>query len=350
MSRIALAICCMAREFRYFTGVCSLSERAVAAELPLWRSLTGAGFRLEFRPLRVSGPVAKESKRLPRRFRDVHRPPEIQIVARSQSRADIAAQLLYAANALIDGCVPSHAMGWDPFRAKPAAGDAADLEGDARGLQVLRVQTPSAVDMAGLAVRLSRQKRLTEAGFFFLASVYLVSVEPMILRSDRAEAALHHLQVPMHRVWEAMSLFAGFQAIEALRLTVIGAGSSRPSVRHGRWDSEIRADLEGRLVKVGISPADRFIWHARGRPSLIHRHLDRRTSDARRAAWSQGSVQDREMPYIDAINRAQWLRSNVAAHQAGHLGKLRLIDVLNVQHLARVLVMSAARFPWWSAR
>ena len=62
-------------------------------------------------------------------------------------------------------------------------------------------------------------------------------------------------------------------------------------------------------------------------------------------------MRDKKVLYIDAINRAQWLRSNVAAHRAQRwLSRLHPMDVLNVQYLARALVMSAARFPWWSQR
>ena len=285
----------------------------------------------------------------PRRFRKHFRPPEINILARTQDQADVAALLLYAAHALIENCAPTRFTGWDPYTAQAVH---RRLSGDGElGQPPFRVQFGAAVDVAGLAVRIARRRSLTDAAFYFLASVYTVSLDPMNLHPKYGDESIARFHNPMHRVWEAQSLFAAFQAIEALDLTVKGARSDKPSIMNGVWEPDIRSDLENRLQRIGVSPADSMSWLRRGSPTAIQRQLETRTSTSSPAAWSSGRVRDETVLYVDAINRAQWLRSNVAAHRSGRrLRGLHTIDALNVQYVARMLIMHAAAFPWWAKR
>ncbi len=307
-------------------------------------------FQLEFRPLiRPIENHPTHAAPLPRRFRVAVQPPEIQILARTQEQADVAALLLYASHSLIDGCLPTNFTGWDPYVAEPVQTKARSSEKTQQ--TGMRMQFGSAVDVAGLAVRLARRRPLTDAAFYFLASVYSVSSHPMDLHPRYGDESITKTLNPMHRVWEAQALFAAYQAIEALQLTVIGASSSRPSIRDKTWDPEIRKNLESRLTKIGIAENKKFLWLRRGSPTSLHRQLSLRTSTSNCTSWSQGRIRDENIPYVDAINRAQWLRSNTSAHKSSHrLHKLHPIDALNVQHLARMLIMNSARFPWWQER
>jgi hypothetical protein len=132
---------------------------------------------------------------------------------------------------------------------------------------------------------------------------------------------------------------------------VRGATAQRPSVAENKWDPEIRADLERRLAEIRVNPGATFSWTVRGMAAGLHPKLKERTTSSQPTRWSQGEVRDEAIPYVDAINRAQWLRSNVSAHGSRrHLMKLGTLDAINVQHLARVLLMNAVKFPWWHTR
>jgi len=149
----------------------------------------------------------------------------------------------------------------------------------------------------------------------------------------------------MHRVWEAQSLFAAFQVLETLDLTVKGASAHRPSVVQNKWDSQLRADLEQRLLDIGIAPDETFSWAVRGPANGLEKKLNERTTASLPASWAAHNIRDQSIPYVDAINRAQWLRSNVSAHRSrGYLPKLNAVDTVNVQHLARSLLMNAVSF------
>lgn len=338
--------------YRFTTGICATSALEVEHDLQYWRSLRAPSFTLRFEPLHLrNGDFARYIRSLPKRFRLAFRPPEINIFARSQEQADVAALLLYASHAIIDCCVHPLA-GWDPYVAERiAARPKPPSKGTKQQGLCSRIQFAGAVDVAGLAVKLARRKFLTDSAFYFLASVYSVSSHPMDLHPRYGNETIPRQHNPMHRVWEAQGLFAAYQAIDTLGLAVKGASSKNPSVRNGEWDPAIRADLEARLSAIGVTPAQTIVWHRRGSSTGIQRQLQRRTTAATNAHWNWGAIRDQEIPIVDAINHAHWLRSNVSAHRSQkRLSQLHPIDVINVQHLARLLIMNAAAFPWWSQR
>ncbi len=58
--------------------------------------------------------------------------------------------------------------------------------------------------------------------------------------------------------------------------------------------------------------------------------------------------QDSEIPIIDAIAYAEWLRSWVASHAVNELtGGLSPYDVVNVQHVARRLLLKTIGYWRW---
>jgi hypothetical protein len=60
---------------------------------------------------------------------------------------------------------------------------------------------------------------------------------------------------------------------------------------------------------------------------------------------------DSEIPVIDAIAYAEWLRSGVASHAVNDLTPvLSPYDVINVQHVARRLLLETLGFWRWSEK
>lgn len=126
------------------------------------------------------------------------------------------------------------------------------------------------------------------------------------------------------------------------------ASANRPSLLpNGSWNPEVRKDLEARLGKIGIGPEDTLYWHARGKPRRLEKKALRRITSSKPARWSSGEVRDANILFVDAINIANYLRSNVTAH-VGDMSGLTAIDVANMQQLARLLLLHAVRFHFWN--
>jgi len=339
----------------YRTGICALSEQEVTADRRWWPSLQGAGFTFEFRPHVPTAERKEAAKTIRPRFRKSFRPPEVHILASDHEAAASAALLLYASHALIEAGVPAKVIGWGPYRAIPTARaelrEFLEMSRFDPPTQSIYLQSAGIVDVAGLAARLSRRRKWTQAAYFHLASVYLINIDSIDLHPGERDASFFHTPHLMHRVWEAQSLFAAFQVVELLDLAVKGARADRPSVVAKKWDPGIRKDLEERLGTIGIEPTQTMSWAVRGRRKGLRPKLQDRTSESRPSRWASGDIKDETIPFVDAINRAHWLRSNVSAHRTSNvLSKLSLLDALNVQHLARRLLMNAVSFPWWENR
>ncbi len=199
----------------YRTGICATGTHELQRDLRHWPSLKGAGFAFEFRPHALDDEQKEAAKTLPRRLRSSMRPPEVHILARSAQKADAAALLLYAAHSLIDSSIPAGALvGWDPYRAIPVHRQEYLAWERASGYNFrrhsLRIQTGGVGDIVGFAARLSRRSAWTLAAFYYLASVYLVSVDSMDLHPGARDAKYFRSPFLMHRIWEAQSLFAAY--------------------------------------------------------------------------------------------------------------------------------------------
>lgn len=87
--------------------MCTIAgDPRVAEELERWDSLNTPSFRIEMRPLLANRFATMDLEHVPPRLRKHYRLLEIQVLTASQAKADVAALLLYAAHALIDGCIP----------------------------------------------------------------------------------------------------------------------------------------------------------------------------------------------------------------------------------------------------
>jgi hypothetical protein len=346
----------MRRRRRFFTGLCvstaietTPTGVRIRTRAQPWTSLRGQTFELQFKPLHIwEEEQAADISRRSRRLQRFLRPLEIQILAESQQEADLAALYLYAAHSVIDGCVPmSPFAGWDPYTALPLSlKDHFNSQDAARQLDNRTKICPDFEKVAGLAAVLSRDPSLANAAFYFLVSSYIVSLNPMAFHPRWGNESVERGDTPLHRIMEAQAIFSAFQAIEALDLTVKGATPKKKSVENGKWNTEIRADLEQRLGAIGISPTETVLWLRRGTPTDNHRRLESRTTVTDQATWSEGQIQDQLILFVDAINHAGWLRSNVSAHRSVTRRELLSpVDVTNVQHLARMLILNAARYP-----
>jgi hypothetical protein len=210
------------------------------------------------------------------------------------------------------------------------------------------IQTTGFFDVASIACRLARRCAHRNAALKYLLSAYLTRIHPWDLDPGSTEASEFRTLRPVDWIWFSQSLFAAYGAVEELRVTPKASGK-RPSIgSDGKWNPEVRLDLETRLKTVGVSTTERLVWHVRGGLRQVDRKLASRTSPSPRAKWAFGDIRDKKLLYIDAINHANWLRSKVTVHVGGkYLSSLSVIDVANVQHLARMLLLKAVRFHFW---
>ena len=201
-------------------------------------------------------------------------------------------------------------------------------------------------DAAQIACRLAHRNSWRNAAFKFPLSGQLAGVHHMDLRPGAHDAAMFRSSHPMDWIWFSQSIFAAYGVVEELRLTP-QASSTKPSLlRDGTWNPEVRTHLECRLAKIGIRPQDTLYWNVRGRPRRLEKKAQRRITSAKPGPWTRGNVRDASILYIDAINTASYLRSNVTAH-VGEVSGLTAIDVPNVQQLARLLLLHAVGFQFW---
>lgn len=275
---------------------------------------------------------------------------ELRIFARSLTHATYVATLLYAARSLLEGLPAERIIaGWEPYQAIPL--HKRELESlprdqreafDARRCKFY-METNGFFDAAQIACRLARRRPLRNAALKLLLSGYLIGVHHLDLRPGVRDATAFRSPSPMDWVWFSQSVFAAYGVIEELRLTP-QASANRPSLLpNGSWNPEVRKDLEGRLGKIGIGPEDTLYWHARGKPRRLEKKALRRITSSKRTQWTCGEVRDMEILYIDAINIANYLRTNVTAH-VGDMSGLTAIDVVNAQQLARLVLLHAVRF------
>jgi hypothetical protein len=123
----------------------------------------------------------------------------------------------------------------------------------------------------------------------------------------------------------------------------IRASKDNPSKIHGKWNPEVKNDLEERLKDLRVDLSEKLVWIRRGSPKKIE--LARTPELKSKMSWSSGSVRDAEIDIIDAISYASWLRSKVSSHKINKLtSSLTPYDVENIQHLARRLLLESLGF------
>jgi len=188
-----------------------------------------------------------------------------------------------------------------------------------------------------LAARASKRRRCQYALIKYrfstkLYGVLVVDLEPF--RSDHLR--LSHFADD--HVAFSHAITAAYSAIEDLGLE-LRASHKLPSRINGQWNPVVKADLEQRLVAAGVSLTDPILWTIRGPRTRIQRQ--RQVLISAKVRWAAGAmVRDSDVALIDAIAYADWLRDKIATHAAkGLTPSLSPYDVINVQHVARRLIM-----------
>ena len=195
-----------------------------------------------------------------------------------------------------------------------------------------------------VAAKASRQLKWVYAVTKYSFSLNLYSVHHIDLEPWRSP----HLGVspfPGDHVMFAYAIVSAYSVVEDLGLT-LRCHAGRPSRIKGKLNPNVKADLEERLKKAGVGLSETFLWTARGKKRRIEG--SRAIPDGAKAPWSAWIVRDREIPLVDAIAYAEWFRSCVASHGVKELTRvLSPYDVINVQHVARRLLLEALGFWRW---
>jgi hypothetical protein len=146
-------------------------------------------------------------------------------------------------------------------------------------------------------------------------------------------------QFPRDHITFSHAIISAYSAIEELGLE-IRASSQRPSRINGQWNPIVKQELESRLQNAGVNLSETILWTMRGPKRRIEK---KRPVPAKgKATWSAWTVRDSELHISDAIAYADWLRDCVASHSVKHLTRgLSPYDVVNVQHLARRLILES---------
>src|SRR5208337_4997553 len=199
-----------------------------------------------------------------------------------------------------------------------------------------------------IAAKASRRRKWVYAVAKYKFSLSLYSVHHMDLEPWHSP----HLPIssfPRDHVTFSYSIISAYSVIEDLGLDV-RASPEMPSRVKGVWNPVVKQDLEERLLKDGVDLRETFPWTVRGSKRKIEAR--RPVPTGSKAPWSAWIVRDSQIQVVDAIAYADWLRDRIASHGVKDLtGNLSPYDVVNVQHLARRLLLESLGFwRWWRRR
>lgn len=264
--------------------------------------------------------------------------PEIMLEARSRLSAQRAAFLIAASKTVFDGDFTSG----EPFTVVSDDGDLEDLnplEYDA----ALRTSIGAFgyAIATELAAKISRRRNWMNALAKYWLSLRTCSI-PSIEHHPRYGDRFKVEKDAFNHAIMAQAVVSAYSSIEELNLE-IRASQQVPSKIEGKWNPAVLDNLQSRLSAVGIQYDQTTLWIRRTTPTRIERTYV--PPDGVRPAWARFSVRDRLVPLIDAIHYASLLRSRVSSHRMHKLThSLTIYDVINVQNLARRLILEAMGF------
>lgn len=152
--------------------------------------------------------------------------------------------------------------------------------------------------------------------------------------------AAPHLPVSIHpedHVAFSHAIISAYSVLEELGLEM-RASSKKPSMINGKWNPEVREDLEHRLKEAGVDLGEKLLWTLRGPRRKLERVKQIPIFEKMR--WAVGPVRDSTVEIVDAIAYTSWLRSFVASHKVKEITEvISPYDVINTQHLARRLLL-----------
>jgi len=209
-----------------------------------------------------------------------------------------------------------------------------------KGLPSSRLQTLHIPTACSLAAKASRRRKAVHAISNYNFSVSLFGVFGVDL-----EPGSDHLCVskfPDDHVLFSHAILAAYSSLEDLGLELRASGT-KPSRIGGKWNPDVRNELEDRLRSAGINVEEPILWALRGPKRRVERA--RPIPVVQTMAWNGGPVRDAEIELAEAIAYADWLRDRVAAHNVKRItASLSPYDVVNVQHLARRLLLESHGF------
>lgn len=312
---------------RFWTGMLTFCDEPDQPSPPF----KGAGWEAVLAPQRKVPPT-------------VHNGQEVVLLAASWATAQRALYLIHGCHTLALG---------DPdvfdihFIAN--SDDEPDWmdEDERKGLLTKTCATSDFPLACAIGAKVSRRRRWVYAVAKYKFSLSLYSVHHV----DYEPWKSPHLAMssfPSDHVMFAHAIIAAYSVIEDLGLTV-RASLKNPSQIDGKWNPKVKEDLERRLSESGVDVSGTILWIARGGKRRIESH--RPLPAGSKAPWSAWIVRDTEIPIVDAIAYSGWLRSRVASHGVNNLTPaLSPYDVINVQHVARRLLLESLGFWRWQQK
>jgi hypothetical protein len=316
---------------KFWTGMLTIGDEPDQPSPPF----RGAGWEATI------GPQRKKPSTLHTTIHNVQEAQEVILIAGSWETAQRTLDLIL-------GC---HTLVWgdpDVFKIRLVANNDQEpkwMEEDRRKSLTKKTYATTDFPLAcAIAAKVSRRLKLVYAVAKYKFSMSLYSVHHVDLEPWKSP----HLPVssfPGDHVMFAHSIISAYSVVEDLGLTV-RASTNKPSRIKGRWNPEVKANLERRLSKAGVDLSETILWIARGKKRRIE--SSRPIPDGIKAPWSEWIVRDTEIPIVDAVAYSEWLRSAVASHGTKNLTKLLSpYDVINVQHVARRLLLESLGFWHW---
>jgi hypothetical protein len=187
-----------------------------------------------------------------------------------------------------------------------------------------------------IAAKASHRKKYVYALAKYNFSVSLYSQ----FRVDLEPWSSPHLSISSHpqdHIAFSYAIVSAYAVLEELGLE-IRASSRKPSMINGKWNPDVKADLEHRLEMAGVNLSDKLLWTMRGPKRKIEKA--KQVPIFEKMRWSSGPVRDSTVEVVDAIAYASWLRSFVSSHKVKEVtAVISPYDVINIQHLARRLML-----------
>lgn len=202
------------------------------------------------------------------------------------------------------------------------------------------IQTSGLAAAARLAARASLTRRHQYAIWKAFSSFRLVPISFSSTHPSYGDWFGVEKAPRLHAEFGA-AISLAYSSIEELGLELRSL-NDKPTRKNGDWDPVAKADVEARLSSAGIPLEKDVTWLVRNSPTRIERASP--PPKGKRASWVRRGVRDRHTSLLEALAQARWMRSRAGAHGSSTLSKsLTAYDVLNVQGLARYLIMCSLR-------
>lgn len=188
-----------------------------------------------------------------------------------------------------------------------------------------------------VAARASMRKAYQYALYKYRLSQQIFYTYTHVLEPSEWKSEKFVFSLSEHHVRCAQAITLGYSVLEELGLE-IRANQTNPSFIKGKWNPEVKQDLEQRLIKAGVNLSEKALWTIRDTPTRLER--TRPIPIINKADWAYSKVRDGYIEVVDAIAHASWLRSKVSAHRLQSMSKsLNIYDVSNIQYISHRLLL-----------